>query len=574
MSGPGALRGPAGTASPSAPGGEVVGTIATPTKRPRRHSKPREDDDTPRHPGPPINGSLDRFGGSKGKLVCNGHEVDSEVIYWRIVPGDASFESSISPHHGQHTDRYLTFEYDQGGWNNIRMGMESLLVVAHAMGRTLVVPPPQHLYLLGKVHKDTHDTQEHDEMGFEDFFSIDLLRSHRGFHVLHMEDFLSKEAVTGGLHGALPPKNSSKIWGEPLWQYLNKVADGKPEWMGRYLAFPATSAAYNTSSGVAAADSHAQPQQVDEHGFTPSQIARMHAFGGDRSPVFYEKALRDAHHLHFPARFHHRLLQHHYAFAFFADPAMQQFYRRFVRDFMRYKDNIQCAGSELVALVRRDAKKLSEAAATAAGSGDVGDTSDSGASDPNPTGDYYALHIRRGDFQYKDVKISPKEIVANLHFPNGTAIIPRGALVYISTDDPDGVCKDCHVNRLPCTSYPANEKPPGCPELGWEAFKEAGWQLRFMRDYLSQGYLSDVNPNVHGMIESIVCSRAKVFAGTYYSTFTGYIHRLRGYHGLGEATYYQDKHHVFAPQAKRSVGHGFSREWRAGWTDDGGQLLF
>ena len=37
------------------------------------------------------------------------------------------------------------------------------------------------------------------------------------------------------------------------------------------------------------------------------------------------------------------------------------------------------------------------------------------------------------------------------------------------------------------------------------------------------------------MIESIVCSRAKVFAGTYFSTFTGYIHRMRGYHGLGEA---------------------------------------
>jgi hypothetical protein len=24
-------------------------------------------------------------------------------------------------------------------------------------------------------------------MGFEDFFDIDLLRSHRGYHVLHME---------------------------------------------------------------------------------------------------------------------------------------------------------------------------------------------------------------------------------------------------------------------------------------------------------------------------------------------------------------------------------------------------
>lgn len=102
---------------------------------------------------------------------------------------------------------------------------------------------------------------------------------------------------------------------------------------------------------------------------------------------------------------------------------------------------------------------------------------------------------------------------------------------------------------------------------------KAGWKIRFLRDYLKQGLLKDVNPNVHGMVESIVCSRAKVFAGTYFSTFTGYIHRLRGYHGLGEATYYHDKRYLFHAQMKKSIGHGFSREWRAGWTDDGGELI-
>ena len=49
----------------------------------------------------------------------------------------------------------------------------------------------------------------------------------------------------------------------------------------------------------------------------------------------------------------------------------------FVRDFMRYRDSIQCQGAELVRLVRADSRKE--------GFG----------------GDYYALHIRRGDFQYK-----------------------------------------------------------------------------------------------------------------------------------------------------------------------------
>ena len=35
------------------------------------------------------------------------------------------------------------------GRNNIRMGVECVIVMAHAMGRTLVIPPQDHLYLLG-----------------------------------------------------------------------------------------------------------------------------------------------------------------------------------------------------------------------------------------------------------------------------------------------------------------------------------------------------------------------------------------------------------------------------------------
>jgi hypothetical protein len=240
--------------------------------------------------------SLYRHGSKRGILMCNGHQVDSEIIYWKIVPGDDEYESPITPHHGLHHDRYLSFEYDNGGWNNVRMGMEALIVVAHATGRTLVVPPQQHLYLLGQNHKDAHDQKAHDEMGFEDFFDIELLRSHKGFHILHMEEFLAKEAVTGGLHGKLPPNNSTKLWGTQLWSYLNKVADAKPEWMGRFIAFPSAISDFNMSQSLS----------------NESVAKRMEIFGGERSPVFYDQSLMEAHHIHFPAHEKHRLLQHHY----------------------------------------------------------------------------------------------------------------------------------------------------------------------------------------------------------------------------------------------------------------------
>jgi len=469
----------------------------------------------------------------RGELKCNGRLVDSEVIYWKIVPGDDTYESPITPHHGIHHDRYLTYEYDEGGWNNIRMGMECLMVVAHAMGRTLVVPPKQHLYLLTKTHVGK------DEMGFDDFFDINLLRSHKGFHVLSTEEFLRKEGVTGGLHGILPPKNRTDLWGRELHHYLRSVADEKPQWMGRFLAMP------NSSTDL---ESFTQ-ERFNE--LPVSVQTRLKAFGGERSPVFYGKELMEAHHIHFQTGPKHRLLQHHYAFAFFVDKEMQSFYRRFVRDYMRYKDEIQCVGDRVLREVRRDAL----------------------AHNKGTSSDFYALHVRRGDFQFKEVKHSAAEIVQNL-IVDGKSVIPPGSLVYLSTDDPKGVCENCMVQRIPCDKYEPGKKPVGCPEdPSWKAFADAGWTVRFLNDYSKTGALDNVNPNVYGMVESIVCSRAKVFAGTFFSTFTGYIHRLRGYHGLGEDTYYHSKGRVQHPRMKKSVGHGFSREWRAGWTDDGGELI-
>ena len=57
------------------------------------------------------------------------------------------------------------------------------------------------------------------------------------------------------------------------------------------------------------------------------------------------------------------------------------------------------------------------------------------------------------------------------------------------------------------------------------------------------------------------------------STFTGYIHRLRGYHGIGEDSYYHSTGKLLELKKNQSVGSGWPREWRAGWTDDEGGLI-
>ena len=44
------------------------------------------------------------------KAILNTKNVPCNVQ----VPGDRTYESPVTPHHGLHHDRYVSFEYDQG----------------------------------------------------------------------------------------------------------------------------------------------------------------------------------------------------------------------------------------------------------------------------------------------------------------------------------------------------------------------------------------------------------------------------------------------------------------------------
>ena len=95
------------------------------------------------------------------------------------------------------------------------------------MGRTLVLPPAQTLYLIGKQHKE-EDGSKRSDFGLADFFNITLLRSHAGWHTLEMPEFLERAtahaaaAPAGGKATAPPPVGLSGdpklLKGGALWK--------------------------------------------------------------------------------------------------------------------------------------------------------------------------------------------------------------------------------------------------------------------------------------------------------------------------------------------------------------------
>lgn len=207
---------------------------------------------------------------------------------------------------------------------------------------------------------------------------------------------------------------------------------------------------------------------------------------------------------------------------------------------MRYTDEIQCAAARVVAAIRRLAKKHAFAR-----------TNTTTTSHPNPTGSFDSFHIRRGDFQrwYPEIFLSASEIYQS----NTRGIVPEGRTVYVATDETN--------------------------QTFFEPLREH-YHLLFLNDFVAE--LGNLNPSYYGMVDQLVASRGHTFFGSYYSTFSGYINRLRGYHSQKQkAPGYETgiiNSYYFAPDSLQSfretmriykpISPGFwNQEFPVAWRD-------
>ena len=151
---------------------------------------------------------------------------------------------------------------------------------------------------------------------------------------------------------------------------------------------------------------------------------------------------------------------------------------------------------------------------------------------------YYAMHVRRNDFQYKDLFISAQEIYENIK-----DIVPNGARLYIATDHKD-------------LSF-------------FDPLKEH-YQLYF---YNQVAEASGIDPhyNYIPIVEQLICTRAIKFIGNDYSTLSSYIYRMRGYMNdiedkdfyINTQKYNQDDQLSFR-ESKKFIAN-WAREFKDAW---------
>ena len=168
-------------------------------------------------------------------------------------------------------------------------------------------------------------------------------------------------------------------------------------------------------------------------------------------------------------------------------------------------DEIVCAAARIVEAVRKRAKAHSA---------------------ENTQGEYDSFHVRRGDFQYEGVKIDADKLHAESKDVLAAGPGSYGSL-YIATDERK--------------------------KEFFNIFKD-NYDVTFLDDYMH--LIKGVNPNYYGMLDQLVAYKGRIFYGTWFSTLSGYVNRMRGYYSAKEKLDGYELGHVqswyFTPKAKKA----------------------
>ena len=379
--------------------------------------------------------------------------------------------------------KYLTFEYDIGGWNNIRLALESVIIFAIITNRILVLPPQLHLYLLNAKASLLSDYIT------DSFFNNNCLKT------ITTEEFFNQ--LPDGIQ--LPEKvsldlsNRSNTWQHNIsnlhkWLRENSLILSFDE--QTFFVFPEKIDNYRFN--------HLDPRFKQFKLGLQNTSHKMYIIGENElnAPI-----------LHFVGNGPRRLIAYHTSKIYMESFDAHKYVRSFLRDYFRYNKDIF-----------RWAKYITDKL-------------------DNLSTIWYSAHIRRGDFQFTETRISCEEILKSFSLR-----IPEGSTIYISTDETD--------------------------KSFFSLLKEK-YTLYFFDDFITTEIINkeNINPNWIGMIEQVTASYGEEFFGTFLSTFTHYILRMRGYMGKYKSWYTNYNVYNYYQENSEKFICTWQHEYRDVWED-------
>jgi hypothetical protein len=366
-------------------------------------------------------------------------------------------------------DKYLTFKSDCGGFNNIRMGFEFAIIVAWLTGRTLVLPPPHGWYLIDygpfTVMKPDEETKRlHKMVGeavtdYSEFFDIRDMQNQ--MPVISTWDFIQKEKEALQIPKEFWDRNDFNHGEHEKYHHWLESLEHNFAWgnLRNVIFWPDIETVKNTE------------RLKDGKGWVPKTKALIDR----RTPVEYTGAMIDSRIAHLPSCLDgqggmYRYLGQVAAAAVFSDPEMDVSMKHMLRDGVHFRSVIFEIASRVVAFM--------------------------GAFE------YSSLHVRHGDFQYKETFLQAGD---SLHHVQ--PLLNDHEVLYIATDETDPKFFDAFEESH--TLYQ------------WDDFfnEKGGYVLRDVH----------IPRKLIGCIEQVICAMGRRFFGTKESTFTSYITRIRGY---------------------------------------------
>lgn len=294
-----------------------------------------------------------------------------DMVYWYNIPQDESYINPfLKKNKEKGIEQFLLFQQDNAGFNNRRMSIETIITMGLSMGRTIVLPPSQPFYMFW-------ENGAKNDFSFEDFFHLHYAHiENAGVNIITMEEFLQrviseKLIVNDAGEPIFPPGNRTdwnglKEYGpelQNLKDWIEQNAYSVVGWDSNNCMtyWPKTTMENADLLRIKRLATETQGVKIDTIKPIPvnaSIEARFVSQIAQRQELcLYDEHMQSSNFLYFKMDYDvkkgNRFLSPFYTFNFYEDWREALWMKRFVRDHLRYHDELMCAAARVVGAIRK-----------------------------------------------------------------------------------------------------------------------------------------------------------------------------------------------------------------------------